>query len=390
MGTATKYEILNSIRPRYRSCSKTEKKVILDEFCATCHYNRKYAVRLLNSRTVPKASKNLSKRGRKKQYINPMIFKVLRDIWVATNLPCSKRLKAILPLWLPYYDPLSLPDLVKCQLLKMSPATIDRLMATSRAKFTKQGLCTTKPGSIIKKHIPIKTNQWDEQKSGFMEADAVAHCGNSTAGTFIFTVNWVDISITWTQQRAVWGKGEKGVLIAIQSMEKSTPFPVLGFDCDNGSEFLNWHLVKYFTNRKRPVQFTRARAYMKNDNAHIENKNWTHVRQYLGYQRFDNPELVDKLNELYTTEWNLYFNFFIPSVKLIEKKRVGSKIIKKYDKPKTPFQRLLESEYIPIKTKKKLQVQFANLNPFELQKQMSLKIKAILNIVNLTHVSEKK
>jgi hypothetical protein len=136
---------------------------------------------------------------------------------------------------------------------------------------------------------------------------------------------------------------------------------------------------------------------MKNDNAHtvrsmflIENKNWTHVRQYLGYQRFDNPELVDKLNELFTTEWNLYFNFFIPSVKLIEKKRVGSKIIKKYDKPKTPFQRLLESEYIPIETKKKLQAQFKNLNPFELQKQMSLKIKAILNIVNLTRESERK
>jgi len=389
MGTATKYEILNSIRSRYRSCSKIEKKVILDEFCATCHYNRKYAVRLLNSRNVPKKAKNLSKRGRKKQYINPMIFKVIRDIWVATNLPCSKRLKAILPLWLPYYNPLSLPDLVKCQLLKMSPATIDRLMAPSRAKFTRQGLCTTKPGSIIKKHIPIKTNQWDEQKPGFVEADAVAHCGDSAAGTFIFTVNWVDISTAWTQQQAVWGKGEKGVLIAIQNMEKTTPFPILGFDCDNGSEFLNWHLIKYFTNRKRPVQFTRARAYMKNDNAHIENKNWTHVRQYLGYQRFDNTELVDKLNELYTAEWNLYFNFFIPSVKLIEKKRVGSKIIKKYDKPKTPFQRLLESEYIPIKTKKNLQAQFTNLNPFELQKQMSLKIKTILNIVNLTHESEK-
>lgn len=390
MSTATKYEILKSIRPRYRSCSKSEKKVILDEFCATCRYNRKYAVRLLNSRTFPKTSKNLSKRGRKKQYNNPMIFKVLRDIWVATNLPCSKRLRAILPLWLPYYDSLSLPDLVKCQLLKMSPATIDRLMAPSRAKFTRQGLCTTKPGSIIKKHIPIKTNQWDEQRPGFMEADAVAHCGNSAIGTFVFTVNWVDISTTWNQQRAVWGKGEKGVLIAIQNMEKSMPFPVLGFDCDNGSEFLNWHLIKYFTNRKRPVQFTRARAYMKNDNAHIENKNWTHVRQYLGYQRFDIPDLVIKLNELYSTEWNLYFNFFIPSVKLIEKKRVGSKIIKKYDKPKTPFQRLLESEYIPFKTKKNLQAQFVNLNPFELQKQMSLKIKTILNIVNLTRESEKK
>ena len=389
MGTATKHEILLSIRSRYRSASKREKKKILDEFCATCKYNRKYVVRLLNSKTVPKKSKDISKRGRKKQYDNSMILKVLRDIWVATNLPCSKRLKAILPLWLPFYDRLTLPDFVKSQLLKMSPATIDRFMAPSRSKYSKHGLSTTKPGSIIKKHIPIKTNQWNEQKPGFMEADAVAHCGSSTAGTFISTVNWVDISTTWTQQRAVWGKGERGVLLAIQNMELSTPFPVLGFDCDNGSDpaYAGWHLVKYFTNRKHPVQFTRAKAYMKNDNAHIENKNWTHIRQYLGYQRFDKPELVDKLNELYASEWNLYFNFFIPSVKLIEKSRVGSKIVKKYDTPKTPFQRLLESDYIPLKTKRNLQKQFLTLNPFQLQKQMSLKIKTILNIVNQPSIS---
>jgi hypothetical protein len=390
MGTATKYEILASIRSRYRSSSKKEKKKILDEFCATCKYNRKYAVRLLNSPITPRVSKNLSKRGRKRQYSNPVILKVLRDIWVATNLPCSKRLTAILPLWLPHYDRLTLSDLVKCQLLEMSPATIDRLMKPSRSKYSKHGLCTTKPGSIIKKKIPIKTNQWDERKPGFMEADTVAHCGSSTTGTFISTVNWVDISTTWTEQRAVWGKGETGVCMAIQNMEQSVPFPVLGFDCDNGSEFLNWHLVKYFTNRKNPVQFTRARAYMKNDNAHIENKNWTHVRLYLGYQRFDKYELVAMLNELYTTEWNLYFNFFTPSVKLIEKQRVGSKIIKKYDKPKTPFQRILESEYIPSKTKKRLQEQFLTLNPFKLKNQMMLKIGAIINIVNQTNESEKE
>jgi len=390
MSTATKYEILASIRSRYLSSSKKEKKKILDEFCATCKYNRKYTVRLLNHKTIPKLYKNLSKRGRKKQYNNPVILKVLRDIWVTTNLPCSKRLTAILPLWLPYYDRFPLSDIVKYQLLEISAATIDRLMKPSRSKYNKHGLCTTKPGSIIKKQIPIKTNQWDERKPGFLEADTVAHCGSSTAGTFISTVNWVDISTTWTEQRAVWGKGETGVCMAIQDMEQSTPFPVLGFDCDNGSEFLNWHLVKYFTNRKKPVQFTRARAYMKNDNAHIENKNWTHIRLYLGYQRFDKPELVVTLNDLYTTEWNLYFNYFTPSVKLIEKQRIGSKIIKKYDKPKTPFQRVLESEYIPSKTKKRLQEQFLTLNPFELKNQMMLKIRAILNIVNQTSEFEKE
>jgi len=152
-------------------------------------------------------------------------------------------------------------------------------MAPDRAKCNKVGLATTKPGSIIKKHIPIKTNQWDERMPGFLEADTVAHCGNSMAGMFIFTLNCVDLATGWVEQRAVWGKGETGVKDAMESIERALPFPILGFDCDNGSEFLNWHLIKFFTDRKRPVGFTRSRPYHKNDNAHIENKNWTNVRQ---------------------------------------------------------------------------------------------------------------
>ena len=301
---------------------------------------------------------------------------------MATNLPCSKRLKAIIVLWLPFYDKQKLPNDVKQKLLDISPATIDRLMAPQKTKFNKLGLATTKPGSLIKKHIPIKTQQWNETLPGFLEADTVAHCGTSVAGMFVFTINTVDIASQWTEQRATWGKGEKGVREAIDSIEKQLPFQLKGFDCDNGSEFLNWHLLRYLTKRKRPVQFTRSRAYQKNDNAHIENKNWTHIRQYLGFQRFDKVELVELLNDLYTSEWNLYFNFFIPSVKLIQKQRIGSKIIKKYDTPKTPYQRLMESDYVDLKTKRKLQNHFNSLNPFELQKRMKQKIKTIMNIVN--------
>jgi len=260
------------------------------------------------------------------------------------------------------------------------------MMAPSRSKFNKKGFSTTKPGSILKKQIPIKTNQWDEKHPGFIEADTVAHCGSSASGPFALTVNCVDISTTWTVQRAVWGKGERGVLNAISQIENAFPFPILGFDCDNGSEFLNWPLVKYFTHRKHSVQFTRSRAYMKNDNAHIENKNWTHIRQYLGYQRFDQPQIIDKLNDLYANEWNLYFNFFIPSAKLIDKIRVKSKTIKKLDNPKTPFQRVLESPDIQVKTKNQLRKQFRTLDPFELQKIMSLKIRDILNLVHQSEV----
>jgi hypothetical protein len=316
-------------------------------------------------------------------YDDPIISEVLRDIWVATNLPCSKRLTALLPQWLPFYAKRPIPDHIRDKLLNISAATIDRLMRPQRARFGKLGLPTTKPGSLIKRHIPVKTMQWDETIPGFMEADTVAHCGTSVAGTFVYTLNIVDIATQWSEQRAVWGKGERGVVSAIKNIEEHLPFKIKGFDCDNGSEFLNWHLVRYLTNnRKKPVKITRSRSYQKNDNAHIENKNWTHVRQYLGYKRFNHPEMVHMLNQLYTSEWNLYFNFFIPSMKLIKKKRVGSKIIKKYDRPKTPYQRLVESKQMDKTTEDMLKKQFKSLNPFEIQERMKDKIKQIINLAN--------
>jgi hypothetical protein len=382
MGTTSKYKYLNAIRPRYKKASKRQKKLILDEFCHTCNYNRKYAIRLLNVKQPSRIRDNLCKRGRKKQYDNPLIFDVLWELWITTNLPCSKRLKAIIPLWLPHFNKYILPEEVKQKLQQISPATIDRLMQSNRKQYGKRGKSTTKPGALLKKRIPIKTNQWDETIPGFLEADTVAHCGNSVAGSFAYTINCVDIATEWTIQRAVWEKGEIGVVNAIKDMENNLPFQIKGFDCDNGSEFLNWHLMKYLTKRNNPIQFTRSRAYHKNDNAHIEGKNWTHIRQYLGYQRFDQPELVSMLNQLYTTEWSLYFNFFSPSVKLIEKYRVGSKIIKKYDKPKTPLQRLLESQHIDQQVKINLKNLFDQLDPFQLQKQMKRKIDAIIKMVN--------
>ena len=387
MSNESKNDYLTKIKPRYLKASKLEKEKILDEFCLTCGYNRKYAIRKLNAKDPPKYKYQYRKRGPISKYDHPDIEKVLRTIWINTNLPCSKRLKVILQIWLPYY-PKYISDQTEIALLEISPATIDRMMQPWRTRYTKRGLSTTKPGTILKKHIPVKTKQWDETKPGFLEADTVAHCGDTVAGMFVYTLNCVDIATSWTEQRAAWGKGERGVLSAIQSIEKSLPFDILGFDCDNGSEFLNWHLLRYLSDRKKPIQFTRSRAYHKNDNAHIEGKNWTHIRQYLGYQRFENIELVDMLNDLYTSEWNLYFNFFIPSVKLVDKVRVGSKIIKKHDKPKTPFQRILESEHVSEKIKSKLRKQFKNLDPFQLQKQMSTKIKKIINIVNQTKKCE--
>lgn len=383
MSNTSRSEYLESIKPRYRKANKNEKKIIIDEFCIVCGYNRKYAIRLLNQKSTPKNDWEKRKRGPKKKYDHPDIIKILTRIWSVTNLPCSKRLKVIIPLWLPYY-PYHITEKVKEALFTISPATIDRLLSKHRSRYYKRGLATTKPGSILKKHIPIKTKQWDEQRPGFIEADTVAHCGTSVSGNFVYTINCVDIATGWTEQRATWGKGERGTVNSIKSIEQSLPFNILGFDCDNGSEFLNWHLVRYLTNRRKPVTFTRSRAYYKNDNAHIEQKNWTNIRQYLGYQRFDNPILVDLLNDLYTTEWSLYFNYFIPSMKLIAKRRIGSKTEKIHDIPKTPFQRIQESKHVNSKIKHDLKKQYKNLDPFHLQKIMSHKIKNIINIANQT------
>jgi hypothetical protein len=197
---------------------------------------------------------------------------------------------------------------------------------------------------------------------------------------FTYTLDCVDIATGWSEQRAVWGKGETDILKQIKHIEISLPFPLLGFDCDNGSEFLNYHLLKHLTQRKNPVQFTRSRAYHKDDNAHVEQKNWTHVRQWLGYQRLDDPNVVPLLNDLYEHEWRLLHNFFCPSMKLLSKERIGSKTLKHHDPPKTPYQRILESPHIPLNIKQNLSKQFENLNPFVLREAIEKKLKKILNL----------
>lgn len=378
MSPQSKTEYLTAIVKRYKMANKAQKHLILDEFCAATQYHRKHAIRLL--RGYKRFTKPQPKpRGPKPVYNSPELLKALKKIWLAANLPCSSRLKVVLPLWLPSYGPTfgELPQPVLKDLKKISAATIGRLLKPVRIQYKKRGRATTKPGTLLRKQIPLKTNQWDETKPGFLEADTVAHCGDSMAGMFAFTVDCVDIATGWTEQRAVWGKGETGVLEQLRHIEQSLPFPLLGFDCDNGSEFLNHHLFRHFTERKKPVQFTRSRAYHKDDNAHIEQKNWTHVRQWIGYDRLDNPKVVPLLNNLYTQEWRLLHNFFLPSVKLMAKERIASKTIRRYDPPKTPYQRIIESPLVNSAMKKRLKVQFLTLNPFQLRTAMEKKLEKI-------------
>jgi hypothetical protein len=376
MSNKSKREYVEAIRDRYRHATKRGKQRTLDELCQVCGYHRKYAIRLLNAPPPSARTPSQHRAGRAPQYTHPDILRFLKRLWKAGNLPCGKRLKAMIPLWLRFDQ--SIAREARERLETISPATIDRLLAPVRRLHTKRGLATTKPGSLLKKHIPIKTNQWDEHIPGFLEADSVAHCGTSTAGIYAFTLNAVDIATNWTEQRAVWGKGERGVQEKLQNIEDALPFRLRGFDRDNGSEFLNWTILDHYTKRKRPVAYTRSREYHKNDNAHVEGKNWTHVRQYLGYERFDDPTIVPLLNDLYTSEWHLLMNFFLPSVKLMEKQRVKSRIIKTYDAPKTPLQRVLASPHVAPQRKRELKSLFHQLNPFLLQQCVDKKIRLIL------------
>ena len=386
MSPGARMEYLKAVYLRYKRANRKEKSSILNEFCQNCSYHRKHAIRVLNTFkrfTKPKPKK----RGKPSVYSKSSIVTPLKRIWLAANLPCSKRLKAILSLWLPFYETEygQVSHDVLIALYGISAATIDRLLKPARIKYKGRGRSTTKPGTLLKKHIPIKTDQWDETRPGFMEADTVAHCGESMAGMFAFTIDCVDIATTWTEQRAVWGKGETGVLEQIKDIEDSIPFPLLGFDSDNGSEFLNYHLLRHFHHRKQPVQFTRSRPYHKDDNAHVEQKNWTHVRQWLGYHRLDNPDVIPLMNKLYTSDWRLYHNFFQPSVKLLEKKRIASKTIKRYDTPKTPYQRVMESTDISDEIKLSLKKQFEQLNPFRLRKAMEIKLAKIFKIIYMNN-----
>jgi len=371
----SKKEYLLAIWDRYQRVGRRFKTKILDEFCAVCGYTRKYAIGLLNR----KPGRRRKKPGPTRQY-DASVLAPLKVIWRACEQMCSKRLKAALPLWLPFYEQErgALAEPVRQKLLQMSAASIDRLLKKERARYPGKGLCGTRPGGRLKHLIPIRTGNDDVDRPGYLEADTVAHCGNSLAGDFIWSLTFTDIFCQWTENRAVWNKGAAGVLQQVQEVEAGLVFELLGFDVDNGSEFLTHHLWRYLLDRPRPVPLTRSRPYRKNDQAHVEQKNWTHVRQLLGYQRLEQPELVPLINELYRT-WGLLHNFFCPNLKLRSKTRKGAKTIRKYYPPQTPYQRLLEAEPLRPEQKQKLRDQFQALNPLQLRKQIEQQLKMVFD-----------
>lgn len=370
---------INQIEHLYCTLGRKFKTKMLDEICSRWGHNRKYAIRLLKTRLHrPKKRK-----GPKAKYVAETLLPHLKRIWLTAEQMCSKKLKAALPWWLPHYENTygKLDDEVRAQLLSISAATIDRLLKPARIKHPRKGISGTRPGILLKNQIPIKTDHWDVTQPGFMEADTVAHCGNTIRGDFVWSLTLTDIHSGWTENRATWNKGATGVVNQIKDIENHLPFLLKGFDCDNGSEFLNHHLLQYFTDRTQVVGFTRSRPNRKNDNAHVEQKNWTHVRQLFSYHRLDNPEVVDLMNDLYKNECCFLQNFFYPCMKLESKQKINSKYKKTYSAPITPYERLLKSADVAEDVKQKLRDIYSNLNPFQLKKSMAKKLDAIFRMV---------
>ena len=376
MSREIKEDLLPRWKARYARRGREGRSRMLDELCQDYHYERKYAIKLLGG-TLPPPS------GRKKPGPDPkyaVIEPIVRTIWLAAEQPCGKRLAPALELWLPHYERHhERIDSRQRQLLKsVSSATLDRLLAAARATYPLRGLSGTKPGSLLRTEIPVRTDNWDITQPGFLEADTVAHCGGSLAGDFIWSAIFTDICSAWTEGRAVWNKGAAGVVAAVESVEAELPFQLLGFDSDNGSEFLNHHLRDHFALRKKPVGFTRSRPYHKDDNAHVEQKNWMWPRQLLGYGRLECPDQVEPINELYRQAWGPLMNFFLPGLKLAEKWRERSHWHKRYEPAQTAYQRLLACGKLSRKMRRGLRDRFESLDPFALKQDVEKRLKKIL------------
>lgn len=363
---------LEAIRERYKNARRNQKSIILSEFCSVCGYCRKYAIRALNGQVEPSGKR----RGPAKKY-TPEVIAHLQSLWNAMNRMCSKKMPVALKLWLVHY-PCS--DEIKTLLCQMSPSTIDRALRPFREGKIK-GLSSTRP-SLIKNRIPIQLLDSEVKSPGYIEADTVAHCGNSLFGEFIYSLTMTDLFSGWTTNRALWRKEAKSVVDALKSIEPKLPFNIQGWATDNGTEFLNEKVYEYFMKRQVPIEPVRRRAYRKNDSAHVEQKNWTHVRELFGYERFENIHMVLMMNEIYEKLWNPLWNYYTPVMKLKSKERIGGKLKKVYDDPKTPAQRITEHSETKQELKDQLALEFKSINPFKLKEELEIKLKKYFEFVD--------
>lgn len=373
MSQNTRQEVLAQKRDRYQRAGKEHKSKIINELVDLFGYHRKAAIRALQVRERISAPFIV---GRPREYDPDKLLPPLKAIWLHALQPCGVRLKAALPEWLPAYeaDHRRLNADVRQALLCASRATLDRLLQPVRIQHRRRA--TTRPGTLLRHQIPLRT-EWTEKVPGFLEVDTVALCGGTLDDRHGWMFDGVDIHTTWNEMRALPNRSEAATLLQIRDVEQSLPFPLCGVDSDNGGEFINHHLVKHLQERPKPVPFTRSRPYRKNDNAHIEQKNYTQVRLWFGYERYDNPEVVPLINALCKGALNQLLNCFLPTMKLESKERVGSKVVRKYDQTTTPLSRVLACAEVSRATKKRLQIQKKQLNPFALRREVDRQLKEI-------------
>ncbi len=369
-------ELVTTAKRRYLQASRIEKTRILNEVGQDTQYNRDYIIRTFQTTHTFRERK---RRGIK-QY-RDRSFQLILQIWELLGYPCGARLKPMLPLLLAALErakEIPVTDATtRQQLQRISRSTIDRYLKRERQmKRLGRGRSTTRHGSLLKSSVPIRLTNWDTRDIGFMEMDTVAHCGEQLVGEFIYSLDMVEIATGWSEQVAVMGKGEAGIVKAIEIIKKDLPFILKGLDSDTGSEFVNWHMVKWC--QEQGLFFTRSRPYMKNDNAYVEQKNYTHIRKWLGYGRFDSLAQLKTINDLYRGDLRLWNNFFRPVMKIQSKEKVNNSLCRKrYDVAQTPYQRLMGSPQIPPETKEQLQKLYESLNPVKLREAIEAKLKRL-------------
>jgi hypothetical protein len=367
------------MRERYDGATAERRTVLLDEMETMTGFHRKALIRRMNRPMNEGVRGRRRKRGRPPRY-GPAVVAALVVIWKAAGYPWSARLKALLPAWLAHARRhMAISAETETRLRQMSARQMDRCLAPHKRELRRRMYGRTKPGTLLKHHIPLKTDRWDVNEPGFSEVDLVSHSGDCAEGEFAHSVNLTDIDSTWVETRAVLGKSQVRVQDALARMRENLPFALRGIDSDNGSEFINAHLYRYC--KAEGIQFTRGRPYKKDDNAHIEQKNWTHVRKLVGYERYDTVAAVEALNDLYE-EVRLLQNLFLPSVKLIAKRRVGSRLRRTYDAPQTPLDRVVARGKGDATKVAGLIRQRAHLDPFALAARIDRKLERVFRVAN--------